>query len=310
MANEIPASLTTWPLTARRVRFDWVKTPLRWLPGDAFGSHWVNQFSFSLVKGEGFFCRTFAEALPQVTDERLRGDVETFIRQEAIHAGAHKISIERYLAGYGVDVEGNYRLTAGLFERALAAKPFGRPLPRLLRRPWLRLRVGIVAAAEHFTCALGRFALESARWRENGGDPVVLDLFTWHSAEEVEHRSVAYDLYRALGAGYLNRVMVMAITAPVLFLAMAAGTARFARADGALPKGQRSMLRPGFWRAWRRSARLGNVPAPGWFLTTAWRFLLPGYHPVHEASTEIALAYIARSPGVRAASPAVPRAAS
>lgn len=33
----------------------------------------------------------------------------------------------------------------------------------------------------------------------------MLDLVKWHGAEEIEHRSVAFDLYRHLGGGYIAR---------------------------------------------------------------------------------------------------------
>ncbi|RJF94374.1 metal-dependent hydrolase [Oleomonas cavernae] len=309
MATAVQASTATWEIRARRVAFDWTNPPLRWLPEDPFGAHWVNQFSFTLVKGEGFFCRTFTQALPRIGDAKLRQDVETFIRQEAIHAGAHKVSIEEYLSRYGTDIADNYRRSARLFERTLAEKPLGIRLPAFMQRRWLLVRVGLVAAAEHFTCALGQFALKQANWKA-GGDPVVTDLFTWHCAEEVEHRTVAYDLYRHLGGGYLLRAALMAITGPVLVYLMAAGTARFARTDEGLPRSQKSLFRRGFWQAWRRSARLDNIPSVGWFATTALRFFKPGYHPLHEGSTELALAYINQSPGVAAYEAATARRAS
>jgi predicted metal-dependent hydrolase len=34
----------------------------------------------------------------------------------------------------------------------------------------------------------------------------IRDLFLWHITEEMEHRTVAFDAYRALGRGYLYRV--------------------------------------------------------------------------------------------------------
>jgi len=31
----------------------------------------------------------------------------------------------------------------------------------------------------------------------------------WHAAEETEHKAVCFDLYRALGGGWLRRVLVL-----------------------------------------------------------------------------------------------------
>lgn len=299
MTRTRTGSTTDWEMRVRRVHFDWDDAPLHWLPDDPFASHVINQFSFTLVKGEGFFCRVFAKAQPLIEDARLRDDVETFIRQEAIHAGAHKGSIDKYLARYDKDTGRNFRPTTWLFEKALTDSPLGLKLPKALTRPWLVFRVGLVAAAEHFTCAISTFALRDGRWVENGADPVVADLFSWHCAEEIEHRSVAYDLYRHLGGGYLGQIAAIAIMAPLVATLMLTGTARFAQADPALP-GAKSVLRPSFWRLWRRSVARRNIPSLGWFARTTLRYMRPGYHPRDESSTQLAHDYVSRSPGVRA----------
>ncbi len=33
----------------------------------------------------------------------------------------------------------------------------------------------------------------------------MVDLVKWHGSEEIEHRTVAFDLYRHLGGGYMPR---------------------------------------------------------------------------------------------------------
>ena len=56
------------------------------------------------------------------------------------------------------------------------------------------------------------------------GDPFITahlksirPLWLWHGLEESEHKAVAYDVYRAAGGGYLNRVATMALTTAVFF---------------------------------------------------------------------------------------------
>jgi len=295
------ASTVTWPLFPRQVQFDWQHSPFHWIPNDPFASHWINHFSFSLVRGEYFFCRTFNKALPEIRDEKMLADVKTFIRQEAIHAQAHKESIEQYLQKYGVDIEANYARVVQLFDKLLADKPLGYELPKALRKEWLLIRVALVAAAEHFTAGFGHYVLCNSHWEARGADPMVSDLFTWHSAEEVEHRTVAYDLYQHLSGNYLRRSLVMLAVAPMLTYLMAAGAEQLAQVDHDMPKDQRSMKSIGFWRAWRDSAKEYRVPGPTWFLTKSLSFFKPSYHPYYEASTELAVNYINQSPAVLAA---------
>lgn len=301
--KNIPAQASTadWVLIPRQVKFDWENSPLHWIPQDPLASHAVNHFSFTLVRGEYFFCRMFNKALPLITDDKLRDDVKVFIRQEAIHSQAHKISIEDYLQRYGIDTAEQYQRVVSLFDRLLADKPMGMTLPKALDKQWLMFRICLVAAAEHYTCALGQYVLTLTKWEQRGADPVVSDLFTWHCAEEVEHRTVAYDLYQHLSGNYAMRVAVMAITAPVFTYLMAIGTAQLAKTDPLIPKAHTKLWSRAFWKAWQRSDANHYVPGPVWFMTTALRFFKPGYHPYHEGSTELAVNYINQSPAVLAA---------
>lgn len=295
------SSKTYWPLFPRNVVFDWQTTPLHWIPQSPLASHAINHFSFTLVRGEYFFCRMFNKALPFVEDEKLKEHVKVFIRQEVIHAQAHKDSIEQYLQRYGVDIEKQYETVVNLFDHALADKPFGIKLPKFLQKQWLVARVGFVAAAEHYTCALGKFVLEKAHWEEKGCNPEVSDLFTWHCAEEVEHRAVAYDLFQFLNKGnYVMRCFVMLPVVPILTTLMIKGTAGLAATDPLLSKSQKSLTRLGFWREWASASKQDLIPSLSWFITTSGSFFKPDYHPIYEASTQMALDYINNSPAVKA----------
>jgi len=296
-----PEAAVASAIIPRNVRFDWDRSELHWIRDDAFSSHAINEFSYLLTSGEKFFCRLFREALPLVTDPQLRADVQAFIRQEAVHSRAHHDSIEGYLKRLGVEGGVFERNNTLLFDHWLATEPFGRKLPKALQHQWLVARVGAVAAIEHFTAALGTFVLEADSWERDGADPVVADLFRWHGAEEIEHRSVAYDLYRHLGGRWPLRTLLMVIVMPTLVQRMGAGMVQLLRQDPSVGQPDASLLSVGFWRAWSRGAARGNAPAVSWFARHALRFIKPGYHPIHEASTEQALAYIASSPGVLAA---------
>jgi uncharacterized protein len=67
----------------RRVRFDWKATPLHWIPDDPGTTHFINVLHLLLPAGEKWFVDVYREALPLVTDERLREEVKGFMGQEA-----------------------------------------------------------------------------------------------------------------------------------------------------------------------------------------------------------------------------------
>src|ERR1700757_827158 len=91
----------------RKVEFDWTDTPLEWIPGQPFASYFINQINLILPAGEFWFCRLYNQALAFVTDEKLRAEVQAFIRQEAMHGRAHSGATQRYLQARGIDTGRN-----------------------------------------------------------------------------------------------------------------------------------------------------------------------------------------------------------
>lgn len=291
-----PASSSTHRLVPRKVQFDWSQTPLEWIPGQPFASHFINEINLLLPAGEFWFCRLYNKALPLVTDARLREDVQAFVRQEAMHARAHASATRDYLNAHGIETESNTRREDWLFETLLADEPFGRKLPRWAERQWLLFRLGIIAAVEHMTCVLGKYVLENKRWDAAGADATLLDLLRWHGAEEVEHRCVAFDLYRHLGGSYPSRYYLALITMPLVYGLWVHGAAHLMKQDPRFADRRPSVFRPWMWREWLRVSRSGHLPSPLWLIVQELPFFSPWYHPEREASTEDALAYLAASP--------------
>lgn len=294
------------PLRARRVKFDLSASPVHWLPDDVFSSHLVNGIHLLLPAGELWFCRLYNKALPLVTDDVLAAQVKGFIHQEGIHAQAHRRG-EAWLRDNGYDVDTYRARIDWLFERFLGDAPFAMPFLKhaSTERAWLVARVGIVAAIEHFTGLLGDWCMNSRGWDD--GDPVVADLFRWHLAEEVEHRTVAYDLFEHLvdnAAGfYASRQAVMAIVFP-LFLYFVAEAGRMLGRQDPDPRA-RAIARRSLPSLLLQMQRVGkqsdHVPTFGFIVARTLRWLAPGFHPETEGDTRQALDYIARSPAAQSA---------
>ncbi|WP_372864992.1 metal-dependent hydrolase [Spongiibacter sp.] len=294
-------SSTTHDLAQRKVQFDWSQTPLHWIPGDASASHLVNEINLILPAGEFWFCKVFNRARPLITDDKLSEDVKGFVGQEAMHARAHDSATVEYLQASGIETSGHIRRVQWLFDKPLGDSPWGVSLPEFLQRPWLVLRLGAIAAIEHFTCVMGKFALENSAWEAAGADANMVDLLRWHGAEEVEHRCVAFDLYRHLcrlpaPLRYLLDMLLIMLVVPVMLFIWNSGAAYMMRQDPQLRSYHPSVWRPWIWREWRRAAAAGFIPSVGWLLWQALRYLRPGYHPTDEADTEPALLYLASSP--------------
>lgn len=284
------ASRTETMLRARRPRFDLSETPLHWVPDDPVATHMMNVLHVMLPPGERWFCDVYREALPLIADEKLREDVKGFMGQEATHARAHEVGRE-YLTGYGIETDRAMAQAEWLRKNLGGSDPFGRPLPRWLRRSWLVARLATIAAIEHFTAVLGEWILNGSSALEVvGADGQMLDLMRWHGAEEVEHRSVAFDVYQHLSGNYVRRTLAMLLTAVALTVGFIVGGSMLLSADSTTEV----RFSPG---AFRQAAKAGHLPSYAFALRAIPRYLRLDYHPSREGSTEAALAYLAASSG-------------
>lgn len=280
------------PIVRRKVRFDWSATAPHWVPDDPFTSHVINVLHLLLPAGERWFIDVVNKARPLVHDEELQERIKPFVQQESWHAWAHTVVLE-HLAAQGIDTEPyTDRLEKQWFGRILADHP---GWPRRLQRWWLNRRLAVVAAIEHYTCVLGSWVIENKGLERAGADPVMLDLLRWHGAEEVEHRSLVFDVHNEVSGSYIQRATTMVEVVFFLSLFWILGVQYLMRHDPSLPGAKPR------WRDWLRAAREDRIPSPAKLFGAAPRYIRPGHHPNQEASTQMALEYLARSPAARAA---------
>jgi len=181
------------PLMVRRLLLDFSDGFDRhWAGGDAFKTAHFNALSMSFPVGEQMFIdslRNAASFLPHSSEyEQLRQTVREFIGQEATHRRLHGLFNEQ-LSRQGL---------INHIESWVSAKVDGskgvNPLHPL----------AATAAFEHFTSVFAEIALKHADMLKNTSD-TMQTFWRWHFSEEAEHKSVAMDVYRALGGNEYRR---------------------------------------------------------------------------------------------------------
>jgi len=254
-----------------------------------------------LPAGEFWFCRLYNKVLPQINDEKLKQDVKAFIRQEAMqaHASANKAC----LSVRNIDVERNLKLMDFLFGTLLADQPLDLRVPKSLEHQWDLFRLGIMATVEHMTCVLGKYILYNPYWEQLGADPAMLDLVKWYGAEEIEHRTVAFDLYRHLGGGYIARYYLSVVVIAGVLGLWVNGAVHIMQQDERFKSVRPQVFKPWIWHEWYRISQKDNrlMPNPLWLVSQQLGYLMPGYDPVHEAKTEDAIAYLNTSSAAKRA---------
>lgn len=177
--------------------------PQYWNMGNAVLTHFENAFSIMIPPGERFFIDSVRHYEKRVTDPEARELIAAFVAQEGLHGRAHDV-FNATIADHGIDVERQQRYAERVFART---------------RRWLpaRVRLGITVFSEHLT-AVGAHTLLDDHEAADNLDPQMLEFWRWHAAEELEHKSVAFDLFRRVGGGYATRML--SVLAAVAFLAV------------------------------------------------------------------------------------------
>src|ERR1700756_1571392 len=223
------------PKYRRMVRFDWSETPLHWVPDDPFSTHMINVLHLLLPEGERHFIKAVLEASSLVDDPELEAAIKPFIQQESWHAWAHQVVLD-HLSEQGIDTKPYTDRLGRLLSVTLGDPP--KFLPSALHRWWLYRRLADVAALEHFTAMLGQWVLTNRGLDYAGADPMMLDLLRWHGAEEVEHRSVAFDLFMHLDGGYRRRARTWATAFTAIVFLWQRGARFFMANDPTLIEGR------------------------------------------------------------------------
>ncbi|MFQ6396075.1 metal-dependent hydrolase [Nocardia sp. KC 131] len=276
-------------INARDVHFDFGSVPMHYIPGEVLATHIVNVMHLVLPEGERAMANCLAEALPLISDERLREEVAGFIGQESMHASSHEGARE-HLQSIGLDVGSYVGAVAWLVDRLLG----DHGLTGRAKEEWLKERLGLFAGMEHYTAVIGEWLLHADILEEKGMHPTMLDLVRWHGAEEVEHRSVVYDAYMHVDGSYARKARTALLASATLLPLFIVSTAYMYRKDPERDEGRSWPLQ--FVNATVR----GVIPKFTVFFTEMPRYLRPGFHPSQLGSMDAALRYLAKSPAARA----------
>ena len=241
-------------LVVRRLLVD-LEAPFdrHWCGGDAFRTAFMNALSMSFPVGEQFFIdsvRNGHKALPPGQQEQFKAEVQAFIGQEATHRRIHSL--------YNAHLE-----KQGLVN---AWAPRAAERMKLLEGINVLHPLALTAANEHFTAIFAEWTLSHPEWLA-GSDERLKTLWLWHSAEESEHKSTAFDLYQALGGSHEWRIKWFRRITTVFLMDTLRQTVHNLRRDGTLWKwstwksagsylfGKRGVVRLAYqpWRQYKRA---------------------------------------------------------
>ncbi len=182
---------------------------------DSFAPEWhprlpefacvANAVSLMMPYAEPYIVKSVRRSIPRL-DADLQAEATAYARQEMQHHKQHR----------------------KLNDIVVASNPKLRRVERAMDKTFSHLLEHRSQAFNlAFAAGFETLAYTGARWTEkqlgslfDGADPTASTLFLWHLAEEVEHKSVAYDVFQAVSGKRLTQfVGILVSTLLLIFFA-------------------------------------------------------------------------------------------
>jgi hypothetical protein len=164
-----------------------------WNPARPEFSHIVNAASLAMPYLEPYLIETMRQARAKITDPKLLADVDQYIGQESTHFRQHQ-QFNRRLADLG------YKSVPAMEARLKADyEHFG-------KNRSFAFNVAYAEGFEAMALTIGHMLLEEREFLFGNAEPAVSSLILWHFVEEIEHKTVTYDVFKALDGRYAWRI--------------------------------------------------------------------------------------------------------
>ena len=242
--------------------------PEKWLGKSIVQSHFFNALSTMFPIGEEGFVRSVEYFKDRIKDPYLKRQIKGFRAQEKSHAHIHRL-LNNDLEGRGYNIKKMDRIQQERIDFGFrAAGPY--------------FMLATTVAAEHITAVLGEKWLKG-EWALDGVDHQMKKVWDWHAVEELDHKSVAFDVYQQVHGGWWLRNRAMFYVQTIFWFQAISRTMYFLKRDGILYRWStlKEALHYLYTRKWSYLSMLGSFLA----------FLSPNFHPDNTDDYPLVSAY-------------------
>lgn len=205
-------------IKVRRVNFQFKKdTSKFYYKNNPFSTSFINVLHILFPTGERFFVNSVLKHQKSIKDEKLKKQVRNFCGQEGIHSSMH----ERFwtiLRDNGYIIEGYENHIDKLLHKLVA---------KIELEGTKINNIDLVATTclEHFTALFGHAIFARVDVTPSAAPQELAELFQWHAAEEIEHKSVAFDVLQQVDPDeYAKRIIAMPVATAILYFYLTVGT--------------------------------------------------------------------------------------
>jgi predicted metal-dependent hydrolase len=248
------------PIRPRKMAFDMTQLQDKYFfRGNPILSTLMYAMSASFPDGERFFIDTVRHYQKDIEDPVLLAQIRGFIGQEAHHSRIHE--------DFNAQAE-----TLGMAMEKIQ-KRFKKRIDTARRKLDPGRQLAITAALEHITATLAQWTLENpeAGMGSDKGHSPLREMLIWHAMEEIEHKAVAFDVYRATVDNEKQRIMVAKFVFRMFWVQNAIAQLILLWRDRKIPSLQH--IREAWHFMW------GDNGFRRWSAPEFKRYLEPGFHP-------------------------------
>lgn len=243
-------------IPVRKMNFEFDSVPKDYLNGNLAFSNFFNGMNLLFPEGERFFMHAVRDGLKEIDQPsaELSEQAKGFYGQEAQHSIEHLKYFEI------LDKNGyRFRDELGKFDRLVI---------KLRKKLPVGLRLAMTAGAEHLTAIAGGVSLLDQD--VVNAHPVMRDLMQWHAIEEIEHKAVAFDVYKEAYGNYFLRMLGYLIAIFLVGGYAYKFAVMFMQQDGFSKREAGKLIRQGEREVLKRNRYL---------ISQFFAYLKPGFHP-------------------------------
>jgi hypothetical protein len=219
-------------LKVRNVTFEFDQVPKHWILRSSIATHFVNSMHIVFPEGEKFFVRSVRRFAKDVKSESLKKDISAFCGQEGVHAREHQRFWE-VMEAQNLKPQGfaNFLKNTAFSDTGSIENVIRKSLNKVSPRLGDKMSLSITTALEHYTAIMANALFQEPLATNQNIAPQMLELLHWHASEEIEHKSVCFDVLKEVDDSYILRVSGMGLATLMLWGYIGAGQIYFIAQD-------------------------------------------------------------------------------
>ncbi len=186
-------------ITPRAIKFPPPKHGQKfWHSNAPAPTYTFNTLALYLPLLEKMVVLSLKQSVSKLKNTNLKQEVQSLIAQEAYHGSEYARMLPSLIYQHYPNIQKKYKF-----------RVFG-SFALLINKILPNFHYALSAAGEHFTAISADLFLRQPKYFKDVA-PEYSAIWRWHAIEEIEHKTVAFDVYQYFSSSYIQRISAMLI---------------------------------------------------------------------------------------------------